>query len=214
MKRKICGILAAILLFANTQADAATLTYSFDLNNEGLIGGPWATITLTDTTYGTNGEHDAVKFQVDPIEGAFYDVHTNFGLETFYFNENTNQPASAIQISSVPDWEYIYSPNGSVGPFGNFELQYKGDGNSRKNPLEFYLYTTLFDLQAEQFAVTNERGYMFAGHIADFAVEGNSSLTSAQFASSGTPVPEPGTVTLFGLGLTGLAFYTRRRNRK
>ena len=214
MKGIISTILVVVLLLAAAErGHAVTLSYNFDSNNAGLAGGPWATITLTDTTY--NGL-DAVRFQVDPLEEAFYRTYGNFGLQTFYFNSNTNQPDSALRSSQVADWRFIYSP-GSVGAFKKFELLYQGDGDSRQDPLDFYLYTSSFDIKAEQFAVSNAEGYMFAGHIADFGILGKPNLTSAKFASSGAPapapIPEPGTVTLFAIGLAALACCSRRRKR-
>jgi len=228
MKTKILATFAAMLIFVTTQANA--LVYTFDLNNSGLSPGPWATITLTDTT--VDGK-DAVLFQVVPLESSFSALSSNFGLDDFYFNENTNlaniSDVVKLDFVSPNEWELKYPDKGygGVASYGKFEMFYKGSGNSRANPLEFYLYTIdpLLNIQATQFAVTgSDTNYMFGGHIGGFVAldaagnpildEKGEPITSAQFASSGTPVPEPGTVTLFGLGLAGIALYARRRNKK
>ena len=211
-------LVAAALLLATSQADA----YFLNLNNEGLTGGPWGEVTLTDTTYSdlTYTDADAVKFLVDPFESAFFGIGDNFGLQTFFFNENTGRSNlmddTAFILTNPTGWTMSYSATSEEvgsGPYGKFEFLYAGDGNSRANPLEFYILSTNtdFNIQASQFAVTSPNTeYMFAAHIADFMVDGNEELTSAKF-STATPVPEPGTMLLLGAGFLGLAIYGKRR---
>jgi len=231
MKRSILtsmGLGMMMLIGTVCTANADTLNYTFNINNAGISGGPWATITLTDTTY--LGK-DSVHFVIDPLDGAFSSTN-NFGLQDFYFNEYTGRTnllsELTVSLTTPPtpaEWVYVYSPTsniGGVGPYGKFEFKLNGDGNSRSNPLDFYLSTSAFDIQATQFAVSspilrgNGTDYLFAGHIAGFTVDGNNA-TSAQFASDGTPgtpVPEPGTMMLLGFGMFGLAIFGKRRMNK
>lgn len=220
MKIKVLASIAALLLFNSSQAHA--LTYFLDQNNSRLQGGPWASVTLTDTTYydlTQNKSYDAVKFTVDPLEGAFFSVTDKFGLQNFAFNENTGLAnlSDVVKYSDPQGWDVDYTPSGSSGPYGKFELTNDATGQYRANPLEFYLYSlTAFDITAEQFAVPgDETTYIFAAHITGFNAPGmlddkGNDLTSAQFATSGTPVPEPGTFALLGAGLLGLILYKKR----
>lgn len=211
MKTMKSLVLAAVLLFATSHADA----YFLNLNNEGLTGGPWGEVTLTDTTY---TGLDAVFFKVDPFAAAFDGVSGNFGLQTFLFNESTGRAnlLGDIQVvqTNPSGWNMTYSASselGGTGPYGKFEFQYKGTGGTRADPLEFYLTTSAFDIQASQFAVTSPNtNFMFEAHIAGFIVDGDEDLSSAQFAT-GNPVPEPGTMMLLGAGFLGLAIYSKRR---
>jgi len=211
MKTMKSLVLAAVLLFATSHADA----FYLNLNNEGLTGGPWGEVTLTDATY---TGLDAVFFKVDPFAAAFDGVSGNFGLQTFLFNESTGRAnlLGDIQVvqTNPTGWDMTYSASsnlGGTGPYGKFEFQYKGTGGTRADPLEFYLTTSAFDIQASQFAVTSPNtNFMFEAHIAGFIVDGDEDLSSAQFAT-GNPVPEPGTIMLLGAGFLGLAIYSKRR---
>ena len=214
MKAKILAPLLALLLFASSQAHA--LTYFLNQNNSGLEGGPWASVTLTDTTYVMdNKSYDAVKISVAPMAGAFSGgVTDKFGLKEFRFNEATNLSdfAASVSVSSLADWSFKYYPSSSAGPYGRFEFSLFS-ATERANPLEFYLYSTEA-LNAEDFAVTGGKDYLFATHITGFHAYDSDQkpVESAWFATDddAAPVPEPGTLALLGAGFLGLVFYRRR----
>jgi hypothetical protein len=223
MKVKFLAAIAALLLFASSQAHALTYsTYTLNQNNVGLEGGPWATVTLTDAeTY--NG-HAAIKITVAPLEGAFSGISTDFGLKTFAFNAAPEVGNfSELVTSELTGWALDFTAPGSNGSgksggsgssseFGKFELSY--NGKPRQNPLEFYLYSLDPDtvLKPGYFAIAGDNGYFFAAHITDFSMydDKETLVDSAWFGSDGTPVPEPGTFALLGAGLLGLVFYKRR----
>ncbi|GFO63667.1 PEP-CTERM sorting domain-containing protein [Geomonas paludis] len=208
-----CAI-AAMALLATVEARATTLTYSFDQNNSNLTGGPWANITLDDAKEGK------VHITVDLLQAGYDSTGSNFGLKDFYFNENTGLTNLSLEFSYPSTWTYKYSPGselGGVGPYGKFELVTSGSGSDRTGYLDFYLSSPTGPLSAAAFAVTSPNtAYMFAGQIGGFSEVGTDGKTyeSAQFASSGRPVPpvpEPGTVTLLGAGCFALAVYAKRR---
>lgn len=204
-------ILMLVLGACYLGSNAWAISYNLDLTNDNNTGtsGPWATVTLTKETFNNYG---AVKFVVDPIESAFSSIGSNFGLQSFYFNESTGFGTDLI-IGNNPDgWNYTYQPNNSASEFGKFEFQNSGKGNSRQNPLTFFVYTVGGqDLSIEDFITDlSSNGYLFAAHIAGYGTGGE---YSAWFSTTPgpAPVPEPGTMLLLGSGLAGLAAWKRRK---
>lgn len=214
MKRyiKIFLVLAMILAVAPSGANALTFYLDEVNGNNTGTAGPWASVTLTDSTF--LGK-DSVHFEVDPIDAAFLNRGTNFGLQSFYFNENTTFGSSLRIGNFVPTgWSYSYGGlYNAGGGFGKFEFLTDGTGSSRANPLSFDIYNNSgLDVSIANFSsILSTEGYLFAAHIADY----NGGL-SAKFATDGstTPVPEPGTMMLFGIGMLGLAVFGKRRMNK
>lgn len=206
-------ILTLMVLFfwvvtISTSSYGETIDYYFDLNNAGLVGGPWGKITLTDMSVLT------VKFEVDPYENSFSGVGSNFGIQGFAFNfDNKGRDGNLLSFSNPSGWSGEYDEDNitGYGPYDKFDLEVKGNGSNRQNPLVFFVTSpsdftiSIHDFNMEE--STND--YLFAGHIAGFT-EGT--LTSAKFAVP-APVPEPATMLLVGSGLIGLVGYGRKKFR-
>ena len=201
------------LMLTLAPASAKAITFNLDNVNDNNTGttGPWASVTLTDSTY--LGK-DSVHFVVDPIESAFVNKGTNFGLQSFFFNENTGFASSLKIGNSLPTgWAYDYGSNNAGGGFGKFAFEASGNGYNRANPLSFDVYNINgLDVSIANFSsVLSSEGSLFAAHIADY-----NGGQSAKFATDGStaPVPEPGTMMLLGFGMLGLAIYGKRRANK
>jgi len=210
--RKMNVIAVALMaLFAPTLASAAV--FYLDQNNIDLTGGPWVSVTLTDTT--ASDGRDGVHIVVDPMDSAFTSIGSNFGIQTFYFNEATTFGENLSIENFDPDgWTYKYTSEpkyNAGGDFGKFEFKESGNGSTRGNPLSFDVFApsgeslTIEDLST----VLSTEGYIFAAHIAGFN-NGN----SGKFATDSPPtttVPEPGALLLLGSGLLGLALAGSRK---
>lgn len=202
-----------MVLFAPALVNADV--FYLDQNNIGLTGGPWASVTLTDTT--ASDGRDGVHFVVDPLDSAFTSVGSNFGLQTFFFNETTTF-GNLLKIENFDpsDWSYSYSSSqdfNAGGGFGKFEFSENGTGSVRGNPLSFDVFApTEYSLTIEDLSTAlSTEGYIFAAHIADFN-NGN----SAKFALDPTSqlVPEPGTLVLLGSGILGVGVAGRKKFSK
>lgn len=213
---KLIKIMAFVICLAVAPMSAHALTFLLDEVNGNNTGtnGPWASVTLTDTT--VSGK-DAVHFVVDPLEGSFSSLGTNFGLQSFYFNENTSF-GNNLKIANFDPtgWAYQYNDSNAGGGFGKFEFLADGSGSNRANPLTFDVYTDANNLLtiADFSTILSSEGYLFAAHIADYNGGNSAKFATDRPSVPENPVPEPGTMMLLGFGMLGLAVYGKRRMNK
>lgn len=200
---KLITVLSAfvmILGLAVTQANA--LTWDLNTSNVNLgISGSFATVDITvvdNTAYFVINANDALL--QPPVSGG------NYGIDKFFFNSTLSNIAGSINVGL--GWEVKVNQNASM--FGVFELEYKGTGESRIDPLSFSITDTRIS-DPSQFYEANSAGYNFAAHIAGFqSLMGQSSAYFAD-GTPGAPVPEPSTMLLLGAGVLGMGIFGRKR---
>ena len=207
-------------------APAAMMSYGLNLNNIGLPTNiDYATVTIRDDAEAGVGT-DAIQFEIATNTG-FFDEGPNYGIQAFYFNSSLNFTGLSPTVSLLPpgpDWSFNFDFGDGITPevpgfqaseFGKFNVEYKGTGQVRRDPLKFELNVAGDDIST--YALNNLDGFAFALHIADFTnFTGLPSLTappeSGWFSASLTPnpIPVPAAFWLFGTALIGFIGISRR----
>ena len=221
--KKVIKLSVLPLVFAGTQASAATLSYYLDQTNSSFLssgaGANYAQVTISDGTDVTGPGVGDIDFLVVVNTSAFAipDL-TTFGMQSFGFNYDMSKSyLNSISVSNFADlapdtWDISQSTGnglGGFGPFGKFEFKLAGQGaGERTLELSFSIRNILGD-NVGDYAIgrTASEDPYFAAHIAGYEIL-NESETSAMF---GTVVPVPAAVWLFGSGLLGLVGIARRK---
>lgn len=219
MKKMIFSILAALLLLGSTQAQA--ISYMLNTWNHDAANADYGSVTITEDAAGT------ISFVV--AAGTFFTsnpANDELTFDKFYFNYKGSVALDYSQFSfgSTPGtWKV--SDGGNAASFGVFDDQSKGKniGEATINPLTFYFNGTagdsisvddFVDYSTDNSAFTD---YYFAAHLrridAPADLGGSVWLASTEPGGS-TPVPEPGSMIMLGIGMFSLAVYGKRRMNK
>jgi hypothetical protein len=215
LRNVLLGGIAAITIAVLTPQAMADVIYTLDTSNAtGVSGpGPYAQVDvhLTDATHATATFTRLGSFTFGEMG---LDINaTTFGISglTFVLAPTSNQTPS-----------YTVDLGGKVGSVGNFALDYVDNPNGFSDSV----ISASFDIHntsgtwADEFHVLNNTVPEAAVHAFNpNAPSGNNSF----FASGGptnctdctrdpTPVAEPATIALLGVGLLGLGFVRRRTN--
>jgi hypothetical protein len=208
-------VLGLLALLSAAPSQAATVTYTLDQSNVLPDGVPYVGVIIQDDVLGGD---QAIKFTVGTVIGAFT-PGSNFGIQRFGFNVG----ADDIHLSSaqfvLPDaWRVDVRAPSQISTFGRFEVFTSGLGNSRENPLIFWITGVNGDTPSDYVALSTTRSgqetEFFAAHVAGFVYSQNGIVASSAFFGGSEPglppqgivggvVPLPPAVWLLGAGFLG-----------
>ena len=221
MRHKICGALVAVAMLVGLSGPA-TATFMFDIGTPNTALAPYpgpyvhVNITLIDATHASVAATSLSSGAFTYLMGAV----SSFGL-------NTNGAVSVGPITGTPVTHGAYSTSsGNVSAFGNFNFIIDTfDGfNSASNSISFALTLLSGSWSSDANVVTaNNKGFFGEAHIfvtgpncRDALGAPNACVTGFAGNGSGPPVqdtPEPGILSLLGIGLLAAGATALRRRK-
>jgi len=219
MTRKLFTILAAVALLVGLGISAKAddiedPIYNITVGSGTLLAsGNFATVQLT-LGYGTGYDGSACTLSAPCIKvvvTALGEYEFTAGGHDYVFGFNQVGP-NDLTVRSLPSGFSVDGNNKNLDSFGYFEWVIKKDGGS----------STSFS-----FVVSRDGGFSSTSQLYALSTDGSSSKGYGDFAvylkddhciptegwarDNPNPVPEPGTLMLFGTGLLSMAGFIRRK---
>lgn len=200
----------AITLDSGDIGQAITLTYNGMADGNtiaGLTGSTTLTLTgITGTSYNFN--YSVTNTTSNPVDSRI----ASFGFDTnpdISGATSTGTYNSALIGGQVPSpfntVDVCFKAGGSNSCSGSGGVL---DGQTGSGTLTLSFATAPSSLTLSDFFVRYQ-SITGAGNVT--SATGSGTITSSGGSTGGTPVPEPGMIGLFGLGLIGLALARRRQ---
>ena len=209
-------VLGLSLFGATTQSEALTfnLDYLFTEDSSRPAGtAPWLTATFETLSEGFFNVVQLTMAATNLVGSEF------IGIWLFNFDPGlvNTPPTIAYQTSSTGPGAIVSGPN-STSPikFGfDIEFDFLQSNSPSSNRFDAgdtvtYLITGV-GITADSFNFTNADGLLSAAHLQGIGTNASGSAWIADSQKDVTPVPEPATMLLLSIGLTGLGFFGRKR---
>jgi hypothetical protein len=210
MKKVISILLLCGILSIGVSANASTIFFNFEKGGNYSNGPLTGLDTYMDSTFGSNVSQTNANWYRSSLFNS--DVIYNDGDTTFDFDPSGSGLPSNFEITSVTFKWGIYDTNRNSADW--FLDVYDDATNSWKNDV-YLAYGRLGDTGLaditflDAYEITRLR-FHDGGELAVMM----DNLTVYDNRATGSPVPEPVSMLLFGTGLIGIGGYVRRRFKK
>ncbi len=216
------AVLALLLTAAAPRASADSFTLS--VPNSAISAYPAGYINVTVTL--VNSTTATITFTNDPsgiynyLMGDGSTAAVNVNATTFTVGAVSE--SNSLGAPFTPTFTSTQTGTQNVDGFGDFNLTINntdGFGDSATTVTFTITNTSGTWSSAANVLIANSQGNTAAAHVfveSSTCTDGSGKLVACAtgYAGNGTNVPEPGTLSIFGTGLLGLAGLIRRRMNK